>query len=794
MELVKIGLVIFSGIGLSACVGGGGGGGGGGGVSSTLAPFARPMSGGDFQPISGSGTRSVIQNIYTRDLNQDQVDEVVMGGRLSQPVAEADWRSYNLQVYGWNTGSFQLETSSWFSGNENQILGTEPSIRFGDFNGDGHVDMYVAPSTDMPLYSNGKVFFNSGSSSFLRAEISMTDVWAHDSTVGDFNNDGFDDILTLDYNGRPVISFGSNTGSFTSYRGIIGSTGGSGVSVADYLGNGTQTFVVTDAISTGNQDIKLYSWAVNTGELVLTEVAALPPSRFYLSKWDDVRIAAGRAPHEVRTITMDFDRDGNPDVLVLSTLPDPANGNIHHGFSEVQFLRNNGSGVFVDVTDTVLVGYDTSTKVSYSPVLIDVNQDGLLDILLSAGGEISDYASTRVLLATSDGFYKQSYVSVFQDFYSQTRSMTDKAFEEIQPLNIAQGPNNNLYLISAVNFDDRGNLKTRVYAAKIESNGTVSVQSTLDSISTTWPYLSGTEANNVLEQSSSLSLNGIPVIDWASAMSPIGGLGISLDGRLGTRQPIIGGISAPGLEQKHLQNIAAVDALGRHFQINMGTMSTTMQHMPVRHGMIGQDVTQNWSSRFIDTKTFTDANISVGGDAANFSFSVSDRSWTRSKEWVNRIGMTRMVGSPWLGFTGIFGKIHNSTSLDFSSTRFFDNKNFIQAGIIQTSTNFSAGLVTGIDPIWSGYIVSGHNNESWSIYGGLQPTIFSGNITLKLPVSVDTHGTMHYSTKRISIRNQPIGFVGSEYRFKLQNHAMKFSSVINETGNYQLQATYSYGF
>jgi hypothetical protein len=793
-------LVMIFSISLTACVGGGGGG-GGGGASATLAPFVRnsvpyhaPIAGGNFQPLVGAGTKSVIQDIYTRDLNQDQIDEVVVGGRTSQPVTQAEWRDYNLQIYGWNTGAFKRETSTWFSGSDNRILGTEPSIRFGDFNGDGNVDMFVAPSTDMPYYGNGIVYFNSGVSSFSRSEITMTDVWAHDSTVADFNGDGFSDILTLDYNGRPVMSFGSASGTFSNYRGAIGTSSGSGVSAADYLGDGSKTFVVTDAAQTGNQDTKLYSWDVTTGELRLTEIAALPASRFYLPKWDAARTAAGWAPHEIRNIAMDFDRDGRMDVVVVSTLPNIAKGDTIHGYSEVQFLKNQGGGVFVDVTDTVLVGYNNETKASYNPVILDVNQDGLPDILLSVGGQITDADSSRVLLATSDGFYKESYVSVFQDFLSQIRSSTANAFQEIQPLNIAKGPGNNLYLIGMVNFDDGGTMKTQVYAAKIDSNGTLSVQATLDAVNSTWPYLSGAGANTVLARSSPFALDGVPVVDWYLAMTPIDGLGISLDGRLGTRRPITGGISVPGLDRSMLGNLSAVDGVGRHFQVNMSSMSAEPMPMSIQHSMIEQDVTQNWASRLVDGMAYSSNNLDVRGGSDRFSFSASDQHFG-SSSWVNRVGVARMPGSPWLAFSGIFGQVNSSTILDFSTTKLMASGYFAQAGIMQTVTEFSPGLVTDISDIWAGYMVFGQNQESWSLYGGMQPTIFSGSIKLKLPTSVDQQGTMYYTEKNVSIRNQPVAFAGAEYRFKISRQQnMKMTGVANNIGNYQLQLIYSLGF
>lgn len=780
---------------LTACGGGGGGNpyispSNNNSVSYTRSsvPYYTPVSGGSYQPIAGPG--SVIQEIYTRDLNKDSVDEVVMAGRMSQPATVDTWKSYDMQIYGWNTGSFKRETTSWFSGTDNRILGTEPSVKFGDFNGDGNIDMFVAHSTDMAYYGPGSVFFNTGASKFTKTQINLGNVWSHDSAVTDLNGDGFSDILVTDYSGKPAVAFGSAAGTF-SVATASGASGASGVSVADYLGNGTKTIVFTDAAATGTQDTKLYSWSVSGSTLTLTEIAALPASRFYLPKWDAVRASTNLAPHEIRNINMDFNRDGRPDVIVISSMP--SSGNVH-GYSEVQFLENRGSGNFVDVTDSVLSGYDTNTQASYQPRIVDINKDGLPDILLSAvDNNDGSHDSSRVLLATSDGKYVQSYASVFKDFFTQATNMT--AGSSGGTINVAAGPNGDFYLITYVNVRGDDNVfTTTVYAARIGSNGTTSVQATLDAVSAAWPYLTSVEANTVLAQSALLSFNGIPVVDWMAALSPVGGLGISLDGRTGKRQPIVGAISVPGLDQKSLANVSAVDALGRHFQVNLTGMSTVPEAMPIRYSAISEDVTQNWSSRLVGEDAYTQAGMSVNGNAESFSFSMSNQTWHPNSPWVHRVGMARIKGSPWFGFSGIFGAVLDSTVIDFSTTRLFGDGMFAQGGIMQTSTNFTPGLVTAVDPLWAGYFVAGKNTKEWAIYGGMQPTLFSGDISLKLPTSVDSRGVMHYTGHKFSVRNDPVLFAGAERRWKIHNHTWKINGTINDTGSYQARVSYSLGF
>jgi len=800
MRFTKKTLAVSVSLALTAC---GGGGGGGGGLSSTLSPYQRssvpyytPQSGGSFQTLANGSTMSVIQDVFAQDLNNDSVQEVVVGGRMSAGGADAsNWSNHNLQVYGWNRAStFSNETGSWFSGVSNSVQGTEPAIRFGDFNGDGHVDMFVAPSTDGKMTNTpGSVFLNSGTSSFTtRTDINFGNVWSHDAAVTDMDGDGYADIVITDYNSRPAIAFGSATGSFTVLQ-ATGASGGSGISVADYLGNGTRTIILSDASATGNQDTKLFSWSDVGGQLVLTEIAALPANRFHLPKWSTQLAAAGIASHEIRNIAMDFDRDGVMDVIVFSTLPDGISTT--HGYSEVQFLRNNGGGVFVDVTDSVLAQFDHASYQTYQPTLVDVNKDGLTDILMSSPDYSGSHNSHRVLLATSDGKFVEAYGSVLRDFWTQTQTMAGASSQD-NMVNVAAGPNGDLYLITAVPYIDNGVGRTAVYAARIGSNGTTSVQATLAAISTVWPYLSGVEANDALARTATSFVNGIPVIDWQAVMDPIGGLGISLDGRNGTRRPLVGQISVPGMDRELLGNLQAVDALGRNFRVDLAGMNVQTGFMPVNYLEPNtQDVTHNWSSRFVaeDRKDWQGMSLS-GQDHTRFSTSITNRHFGDKDPITYRVGITRMPGSPWFSFSGVFGTVESSTVLDFTATRVWSTGMFAQAGVMQTSTEIQKGLVQSVSPLWAGYAVGGYQTDQFSVYMGLQPTIFAGHLEMKLPASVDNSGTMHYTDKTVKIRNQPVGFAGVERRWQQQDHSVKLGGVVNDQSQYQVKLTYGYQF
>jgi hypothetical protein len=785
---------------LTAC----GGGGGGGGGSATMGAFVRsqvpyhtPTNVGSFSVYQNASTKHYVSDIFVRDLNADSVDEVVIGGRMTAQPTVATHSSSRLQIYGWNTGTFASETTRWFSGTDNVILGTEPSIKFGDFNGDGRIDMFVSPGTDMALYGPGIAYINQGNS-FTRTNIDFGQVWSHDSAVVDLNGDGYADILVADYNRRPAVAFGSANGAFTVYRGASGLSGASGVSVADFLGNGTKTIIKTDSNVTGRSDTNLYSWAIQNGELVLSIQAVLPESRFYLSKWDSVRAAnPNLAPHDIRNIAMDFDRDGRTDVIVFSTMPQGTNA---HGYSEVQFLRNNGNGSFTDVTDSVLRNYNTSRTTSYQPQLIDVNNDGLLDIFLS----VTDYTgnpSTTVLVNTQEGIFVEQYTSVFADFSRQIASMQGVTVNGTQAINIVNGPNNVKFLVSTVQYEQNGNTMATVYLSQIGSFGTVTAQASVATLQSVWPWMSPTAANESLARTAfrnwagyDRTVHGEGIIDLMSALNPIGGLGISFNGRTGERRPIAGGIAVPGFDNSLLNNLTAVDGLARNFQVNLSAMSATPRPMRPMWSEITAPA-QSWASRFVAENNLTEnSGLSAYSDGANYTTGFNTRAFGWNSPWIAQASVTRMQGSPWMAFTGIFGQIKTSGIVDMSMTRLWNNGAWAQLGGMQTTTQFDSGLVTRVDPIYSVYAVGGWRDDTWSFYGGLQPTIVGGSLDLNLPKSVDSQGVLHYQSQRVKIQNDPVMFAGFERRWTERQHSFRFGGMINDRNIYTTRVGYEYKF
>lgn len=464
---------------LSAC---GGSSGGGDSGSAGSANFQTPVAISTFQPLVGASTSFPIMDLYIKDLNKDGVDEIIIAGRKTQPATVMNWQNFNMQIYGWNTGTLTNETATWFSGSDNVLIGSEPSVKFGDFDGDTNIDMVVAASTDMDvLKGETVVYHNNGSNTFTKSVLSVGMPWSHDSLVFDFNGDGRDDIMVSDYGTKTSISYGKTDDTFDSHVSNDFNGSASGLSAGDYLNNGTIKIMITDNGADPNQDTKLMNWATNAGVLTMSENKLLVPmSIFSQPEWADEVAASAYGAHAIRNIAMDFNGDTVTDLVVFDRLDN---------YSVVQFLLNDGSGNFSDVTSTTLLNYVTTNGgVNYQPVLADFNGDGLTDIFLSGNDFSQPYDATQILVQSSDGKYVGSYVNVFAALHTTIQAGLTNPDTGGQNMHIAKGPNSEYYIVTNGVFNDNGTYKSTFYAAKIGAMTARATQTATELQNNVWPY------------------------------------------------------------------------------------------------------------------------------------------------------------------------------------------------------------------------------------------------------------------------------------------------------------------
>jgi hypothetical protein len=149
-------------------------------------------------------------------------------------------------------------------------------------------------------------------------------------------------------------------------------------------------------------------------------------------------------------------------------------------------------------------------------------------------------------------------------------------------------------------------------------------------------------------------------------------------------------------------------------------------------------------------------------------------------------GITQTIANPWLDFSGVFGRVRGARSFDTTLSRAWNNGHWAQVGVMQTVTDMDAGLVRSVDPLWSAYAVTGYRQDRSNFYGGIQPTLFHGQIHLSLPTHVDSQGILHYTEQSVAVRNRPVAFVGADHTLPSRHGHMRFSTVINQTGAYRV--------
>jgi hypothetical protein len=268
----------------------------------------------------------------------------------------AAWGDYNgdgnLDLYIVNAGPDRLYRNngdgtftddSMAAGISDEAAGH--AVAFGDLNGDQHVDLYIANEGQDALY------LNNGNGTFNQADPAMTGItetaasWS--VALADFNGDNRLDILVAN-DGQAALYRNNGDGTFTDVAVAAGiATAGAqshAAAWADFDKDGDQDLFIANV----GQDL-LYR---NNGAGTFTDVTMA-------ARLVDMAMAAGAA-------WADYDNDGDADLAVVNEGQD--------------FLyRNNGNGTFNEVATFSAL---TETASGRAVAWIDANQDGPVDLLV----------------------------------------------------------------------------------------------------------------------------------------------------------------------------------------------------------------------------------------------------------------------------------------------------------------------------------------------------------------------------------------------------------------------------
>ncbi len=261
------------------------------------------------------------------------------------------------------------------------------SAAWGDYNNDGYIDILLTGESDIGRIS--KIYKNNSNGTFTeQTSISLTAVTQSSVGWGDYDNDGDLDILLTGNNSpsdTPVSKIYKNNGNgtFTEQTSIsLTGVGGCSVAWGDYDNDGDLDVLLT-GLSTGTiQKSKIYK---NNGNGTFTEQTSISLTGVNASS-----VAWG-----------DYDNDGDLDILLTGWT----------GADNIsKIYKNNGNGTFTEQTSISLTGVG-GCSVAWG----DYDNDGDLDILLTGNspGSSGGVPASKIYKNNANGtFTEQSSISL----------------------------------------------------------------------------------------------------------------------------------------------------------------------------------------------------------------------------------------------------------------------------------------------------------------------------------------------------------------------------------------------
>lgn len=258
----------------------------------------------------------------------------------------------------------------------------ESNINVFDYNNDGNADILLSCyGTPLLFKGNGDGTFTQVENFSLADNFSINDDSNADektaelyytglTVTADFNHNGWQDILTKDSNGNPVLYNNNGDGTFTKVENTnLAKMRGGTMSVGDFNNDGYPDVAVSGWYDEAGTDMLIVN--KNNGDGTFTPVIS------------ENLIGAEKGA----VMFVDADNDGYLDLFITGE-------SCPEGWAKIAYVfKNNGDGTFQSKTATNLPG-----ACKGGADWADVNGDGLIDIVYT--GESN---SSNMIVAINNG-------------------------------------------------------------------------------------------------------------------------------------------------------------------------------------------------------------------------------------------------------------------------------------------------------------------------------------------------------------------------------------------------------
>lgn len=343
---------------------------------------------------------------------------------------------YNLPPYLYTNNGDGTFTDIFFSTGI-RLSGDRHGSAWCDFDNDGDLDLHItigANGGEALGKKQDELLLNQGNDQFVEdaPAAGVINTWGRGRSVawGDYNNDGYPDLLLGNLKTDLVLYQNNGDGTFTNVTVAagLGSLQYVEVAFADYDNDGFPDIFCTDVLVSGPaNDLLMRNNGNGTFTDVTEEAGIMPVSNgrsiawgdynndgyldLFISRGTDVPIkqtlyqnngngtftdvtdqaGLGTLSNNRAAAWADFDNDGYLDLYVVNSGTDPG------GKGPNYLYRNNRNGTFTDVATRAGVEALVLSR-GRGAAWTDYDEDGFLDLFVTNGEDNTDYVSGPQIL------------------------------------------------------------------------------------------------------------------------------------------------------------------------------------------------------------------------------------------------------------------------------------------------------------------------------------------------------------------------------------------------------------